>query len=195
MPVDLIEIASLDQTIALDVRYATSDNFVGRPVYDDARAYLQRPAAEALVRVNANLASAGLGLLVYDGYRPWSVTKIFWDETPPEHRIFVADPETGSRHNRGCAVDLTLCDRETGRSLPMPSEFDEFSERAYADWDGASPEETENRARLRAAMEAEGYTVFRYEWWHFDHRTWPCYPVLDVPFSRIADLASEDADV
>jgi len=189
--VDLTELVSLDPTIALDVRYARADNFLGRPVYPEARAFLQRPAAEALVRVHQGLASDGLGLLVFDGYRPWSVTKVFWDETPEAERIFVADPEEGSRHNRGCAVDLSLFDRRTGAPLPMPSDFDEFTERAYADWTGGAPQELANRARLRAAMEAEGFTVFEYEWWHFDHASWSDYPVLDLSFQEIDDRSQQ----
>lgn len=184
---DLVELTTLDPTILLDVRYARDDNFLGRPVYPEARAFLQRAAAEALVRVHRALESEGLGLLVFDGYRPWSVTKIFWDATPQEHRIFVADPEEGSRHNRGCAVDLTLFDRGTGEPLPMPSDFDEFTERAYADWDGAPEPERTNRARLRAAMGREDFKVFEFEWWHFDHGSWEDHPVLDLTFADIDD--------
>ena len=116
---DLVEITQLDSTIRLDVRYATANNFMGRPMYTSARAFLQRPAAEAVVRVHRKLASAGYGLLVFDGYRPWRVTKKFWDETPVEKRMFVADPAQGSRHNRGCAVDLSLYDLKTGKELDM----------------------------------------------------------------------------
>lgn len=184
---DLVELTTLDPTILLDVRYAREDNFLGRPVYPQARAFLQRAAAQALVRVHRSLASEGLGLLVFDGYRPWSVTKMFWDATPQEHRIFVADPEEGSRHNRGCAVDVTLFDRATGQPLPMPSDFDEFTERAYADWGGASEPERINRARLRAAMEQEDFKVFEFEWWHFDHGSWEDHPVLDLTFADIDD--------
>ena len=185
MDVDLVELVSLDASIATDIRYARADNFIGRPVYPEARAFLQRPAAEALVRVHRALESDGLGLLVFDGYRPWSITKVFWDETAVPERIFVADPAVGSRHNRGCAVDLTLVNRATGEPLPMPSEFDEFTERAHADFGDAPESRLVNRARLRAAMESEGFTVFRYEWWHFAHGSWQQYPVLDASFEDI----------
>src|SRR5262249_14015174 len=104
---ELVELVKLDPTIKLDIRYATTDNFLSTPFYRSARAYMQKPAAEALVRVHRGLKKQGLGLLVFDGYRPWSVTKMFWDATPPDLRVFVADPAKGSRHNRGCAVDLT----------------------------------------------------------------------------------------
>ncbi len=107
---ELVEIVKLDPSIRLDIRYATAQNLAGRAVYDEARAFLQRPAAEAAVRAHRALRAHGYGLLVFDGYRPWRVTKLFWDVTPPEKREFVADPAKGSKHNRGCAVDLSLYD-------------------------------------------------------------------------------------
>ena len=128
---DLVELVALDPTIRLDVRYATANNFVGRPVYTEARAFLQRPAAEALVRAHRALREQGYGLLVFDGYRPWAVTKLFWDVTPPAQREFVANPKQGSKHNRGCAVDLSLYDLATGREVEMPSAYDEMSERSH----------------------------------------------------------------
>ena len=182
---DLVELATLDPTLRLDVRYATANNFVGRPVYPEARAFLQRPAAESLVRAHRALASKGFGIVVFDGYRPWSVTKLFWEVTPPEKREFVADPRQGSRHNRGCAVDLSLYDLGTGREVEMPSGYDEMTERAYPDYAGGPAEARRRREVLRAAMEAEGFSVFPSEWWHFDYKDWPRYPVLDVPFSGL----------
>ena len=114
---DLVELVTLDPTIKLDIRYATANNFTGRKVYPDARAFLQRPAAEALVAAHRELAREGYGVLVHDGYRPWSITKVFWDVTPPHLREFVADPATGSKHNRGCAIDLTLYELKTGKPV------------------------------------------------------------------------------
>lgn len=183
---DLVELVRLDPTIALDVRYATPRNFVGRAVYAQPRAFLQRPAAEALVRVHRGLAARGLGLVVFDGYRPWSVTKLFWDLVPLDKKQFVANPEKGSKHNRGCAVDLSLVDRATGAALPMPSDFDELSERAHVAWKGGEALVRANRDVLRAAMEAEGFTVYSAEWWHYDFKDWREYPVLDVPFEELA---------
>jgi D-alanyl-D-alanine dipeptidase len=182
---DLVELVKLDPTIRLDIRYATANNFAGQKVYTQARAFLQRPAAEALVRVHRKLEAQGLGLLVFDGYRPWSVTKIFWDITPPEKRNFVANPKSGSKHNRGCAVDLTLFDRKTGKPLPMPSEYDEFSERAYMEYAGGTEEQNRNRELLRAAMEAEGFAVVPHEWWHFDYKDWRKYRIENVPFESL----------
>ncbi len=184
-PVDLVELTSLDATIRLDVRYATADNFLSRPVYEAARAFLQRPAAEALVRAHRALKEKGYGLLIHDAYRPWWVTKLFWDATPPEKREFVADPAKGSRHNRGCAVDLTLYRLEGGRAVEMPSLYDEMTERAHPDYAGGTPDEREHRDLLRSAMQREGFTVFESEWWHFDYRGWRDYPILNVPFDQI----------
>jgi D-alanyl-D-alanine dipeptidase len=125
--------------------------------------------------------------MIFDGYRPWSVTKIFWDSaTAYQPQIkFVANPREGSRHNRGCAVDLTLCDLATGREVEMPSGYDEFTERAFPDYTGGTPESRARRDLLRAAMEAEGFTVYSAEWWRFDYKDWQKYPIADVPFASI----------
>ena len=184
-PSDLVEVIKLDPTIHLDIRYATSNNFLGTPLYEEARAFLQRPAAEAVVRVHRALAAKGYGLLIYDAYRPWYITKIFWDATPPDKHQYVADPAHGSRHNRGCAVDLTLFDRSTGRAVQMPSGYDEMSERAHPDYSGGTSEQRKNRALLRSVMEAEGFTVYEFEWWHFDYRDWHSYAVQNVRFADI----------
>jgi D-alanyl-D-alanine dipeptidase len=130
---ELVELVKLDPTIKLDIRYATSNNFLSTPMYSQARAFLQRPAAEALLRAQRALREKGYGLEIHDAYRPWYVTKMFWDATPEDKKIFVADPREGSKHNRGCAVDLTLYDLKTGAAVKMPSGYDEMSERAYAD--------------------------------------------------------------
>jgi len=153
---DLVEIVKLDPTIHLDVRYATSNNFTGRSVYRQARAFLQRPAAEALVRVNRSLHEKGYGLLVFDGYRPWSVTKLFWDITAPDKREkgFVANPAKGSKHNRGAAVDLSMYDLSTGRQADMPSTYDEFSDRASPDYKGGTDNERARRDRTRSHKSA-----------------------------------------
>src|SRR5207248_11717671 len=127
---------SLDPTIKLDVRYASTNNFLGTPLYKSARAYLQRPAAEALVRAHRKLKERGYGLLIHDGYRPWYVTKMFWEATPERFHNFVADPEQGSRHNRGCAVDLTLYHLKSGKPVRMTGGYDEFSDRSYAAYPG-----------------------------------------------------------
>jgi len=181
---DLIELNKLDATIKLDIRYATDNNFVGKKVYPEARAFLQRPAAEAVVRVHKKLAADGLGLVIYDGYRPWAITKLFWEVTPEDKRKFVANPERGSKHNRGCAVDLSIFDLKTGKPIPMPSDYDEFTERASPDYAGGTEEERRNRDLLRKLMEAEGFTVNPNEWWHFDYKDWESYAIYDISFEE-----------
>ena len=182
---DLVEVIKLDPTIKLDIRYATKNNFLGRPVYKQGRAFLQRPAAEALVRVNQALRTKGYGLIIHDGYRPWYVTKIFWAATPVDKKIFVADPTKGSRHNRGCAVDLSLFDLKSGQEVKMPSEYDEMTERSHINYACSTAEATHLRGLLRAAMEAEGFAVYEPEWWHYDYKDWKEYPIINVKFSEI----------
>jgi len=182
---DLVELIKLDSGIKLDIRYATSNNLVGRPVYTEARAFLQRPAAMALIKVNEELKPLGYGLLIFDGYRPWSVTKLFWDITSKENKKFVADPQKGSKHNRGCAVDLSLYDLATGKEIEMPGIYDEMSERSYPGYSGGTVEQRKMRDLLRARMEANGFTVYDYEWWHFDYRDWPSYRITNIPFADI----------
>lgn len=185
LPSDLVELTSLDSTIHLEIRYATSNNLFGTPFYTQARAFLQRPAAEAVVRASAALRARGYGLLVHDGYRPWYVTKMFWDASPPEKHVFVADPASGSKHNRGAAVDLTLYDRATGAPVEMPSTYDETSPRAYPNYPGGTSRQRWHRDLLRRAMEAEGYTVYEAEWWHFDYKDWKRYAIGNVDFQRL----------
>ena len=181
----LAELALLDPTLHLDIRYATSNNLTGRPVYDEPRAFLQRPAARALVRAHRALIKKGYGLLIFDGCRPWSVTKIFWDVTPPDKHQFVANPAEGSKHNRGCAVDLSLYDLKTGREVEMPSIYDETSERSYPTYEGGTVAQRCARDLLRATMEKEGFSVYPTEWWRFDYKNWKKYPILNLPFGEI----------
>lgn len=184
---DLVEITQLDSTVRLDIRYATTNNFLHRPVYAQAKAFLQRPAAEALVRAHQSLKAKGYGIVVFDGYRPWSVTKLFWDSaSDAERKIeFVANPKKGSRHNRGCAADISLFDLTTGKEVTMPSGYDEFSERAFPTYAGGTAESRRSRDLLRAAMEAEGFTVYPAEWWHFDYKDWKIYRIQNIPFEAI----------
>ncbi len=182
---ELVELTSLDPAIHLDIRYATTNDFLGTPVYTQARAFLQRPAAEALVRALHKLQPLGYGLLIHDAYRPWYVTKIFWDATPPEGKIFVADPSQGSRHNRGCAVDLTLYDLATGKPIEMPGTYDEMSPRSFPDYPGGTSLQRWHRDLLRRAMESEGFTVYEHEWWHFDYKDWHEYPILNIKFEDL----------
>lgn len=187
-PAELVELTQLDPTIKLDIRYATANNFAGMPVYPEARAFLQRPAAEALLLAHRWLKEQGYGLIVYDAYRPWTVTRIFWDITPADKKAFVADPALGSAHNRGCAVDVGLYDLRTGAPLPMPSNYDDFTERAFVTYRGGTSKQRANRDLLRKAMQRDrSFFVYPEEWWHYDFKDLRDYAILDIPFSEIPD--------
>lgn len=185
-PTDLVELTALDPTIKLDIRYATTNNFADTVFYSQARAFMQRPAAEAVARVNQKLYKQGYGLLVHDAYRPWYVTKVFWDAMPDDKKIFVADPSQGSRHNRGAAVDLSLYDLKTGKPIEMVGTYDETTDRAYPDYPGGTSLERWHRKLLRDAMESEGFTVYEAEWWHFDNKDWRKYRIGNIRFEDIA---------
>jgi D-alanyl-D-alanine dipeptidase len=184
-PADLVELTTLDPTIKLDIRYATTNNFLGSVFYSQARAFAQRSAAEAAVRAHKALKPFGYGLLIHDGYRPWSVTRTFWECTPLEKKWLVANPASGSKHNRGAAIDLTLYDLSTGAVVEMPSTYDESTPRAYAFYPGGTGLQRWHRALLRRLMEAEGFTVNPEEWWHFDYKDWKSYAIGNVPFDRL----------
>lgn len=182
---DLVDLSLLDPGLQFDIRYAGSNNFMGTPFYRQAKAYLQRPVAEALIAAHKELQREGFGLIILDAYRPWYVTWMFWEAIPENLRQFVADPASGSRHNRGAAVDLTLYHLQSGRPADMGSGYDEFTERSFPDYRGVTAQERENRNRLRRAMENQGFAIYPYEWWHFDHRTWSEYPILNLAFEAL----------
>jgi CubicO group peptidase (beta-lactamase class C family)/D-alanyl-D-alanine dipeptidase len=183
---DLVELRTLDSTIRYDVRYATANNFMGTPFYTSAHAFMQRPAAEAVARASAELRKLGYGLLIHDAYRPWYVTRMFWDGTPTDKHVFVADPAQGSRHNRGCAVDLTLYDLRTGAPIRMTGGYDEMSDRSYPTYPGGTSLQHWSRDLLRHAMEAQGFAVYDAEWWHFDYKDWRSYPIGNLTFEQLA---------
>ncbi|GBR03285.1 M15 family metallopeptidase [Acetobacter oeni] len=182
---DLVDLATLSPDFRFDVRYATSRNFLGVPVYSSSHAFMERPAAEALGRVLGALRAQGYGLLVFDAYRPWYITKVFWDATPADKHRFVANPDPGSMHNRGCAADLTLYDLRTGEPVSMPSGYDEMTARAYSDYPGGTAAERAAREVLRKAMMREGFLPIPEEWWHFDYKDWALYPVQNMRFEDI----------
>jgi zinc D-Ala-D-Ala dipeptidase len=177
---DLVDLSQHDPRLLFDIRYATPNNFLGRTLYPVARAMLQRPAADALKRVQTRAEAEGFGLLIHDGYRPWRITLAMWQGTSGEARGYVANPRTGSRHNRGCAIDLTL--HRGGVAVEMPSAYDDLSARARRDNMDASAEAIANRAVLERIMVAEGFLPLPSEWWHFDWRDWALFPVMDQPF-------------
>ena len=182
---ELVEVATLEPGIRLDVRYATTNNFMSSLFYDEPRVFLQRPAAEAVARAHRALAEHGYGLLLHDGYRPWYVTKMFFDATPESQKIFVADPASGSRHNRGSAIDLSMYDLDTGAPVDMVGTYDEFSPRSFPDYPGGTSRQRWQREILRRAMEAEGFTVYEAEWWHFDHDDWREYALQNATFGEL----------
>jgi D-alanyl-D-alanine dipeptidase len=175
----LVEITDIRR----DVRYATTNNFMHAQLYPVPKVYLRRPAAIALHEIERELAREGLGLKIFDGYRPYRVTVRMWK--PIRNPDFVADPAKGSRHNRGAAVDLTLIDLRTGRELPMPTPYDDFTPRARQDFNDLSPEVIANRAKLRNVMESHGFAALPSEWWHFDFRGWERFELLDLALEKM----------
>lgn len=179
----LVEIKRYIPQIVLDIRYATTNNFMHRRMYQQAKAYARLPVVKALQQVEADLQSRGLGLKIYDAYRPYSVTVKFYEMASDTN--FVADPRKGSKHNRGCAVDLSLIDLKTGKELDMPTSFDSFSRKAAANYPTLSKQQLDNRELLKTIMQAHGFKVLNTEWWHYDFNGWASYELLDIPFSAL----------
>jgi len=176
----LVEISKAIPGVMLDIRYATTNNFTDHIMYKQARAFARAPVVTALQQIQAALKPMGLGLKIFDAYRPYAVTVKFYELIKDTN--FVADPRYGSRHNRGCAVDLTLADLKTGKALTMPTEFDSFSPKAAADYKELSEVQLKNRELLKLVMQAHGFKVLKTEWWHYDFTGWENYGLLDVPF-------------
>jgi D-alanyl-D-alanine dipeptidase len=181
----LAEIKRYVPGIRLDIRYATTNNFMHRQMYAQPMAYARLPVVMALKDVEADLKKRGLGLKIYDAYRPYSVTVKFYEMARDTN--FVADPHKGSKHNRGCAIDLTIIDLKTGNELDMPTGFDSFSKKASADYADLPRLEYANRELLKSVMQAHGFKVYPTEWWHYDFNGWMNYPLLDISFSEIHD--------
>jgi D-alanyl-D-alanine dipeptidase len=174
----LINIQELDSTILLDVRYATENNFTGQKLYETNKVYLIKEVAESLVKAHKYLKEKyNLRLKVYDGYRPLSVQKKMWKIIPDDR--YVANPAKGSRHNRGCAVDLTLVD-SLGNELDMGTPYDDFTEKAHIDYANLPDNVLRNRKILQEVMTKFGFKTMQTEWWHFDYKDWEKYPILDI---------------
>ncbi len=182
---NLVELIHLDPTLKLDIRYATKNNFLGKRVYKQARAFLQKDAAYQLINAHKELKKLGFGILVYDGYRPWSVTKVFWDLTPSNKKNFVANPKKGSKHNRGCAVDISLFNLQTGNPVIMPSDFDAFGKSAYSNFKGGTKQSRTMRDLLISKMTLFGFQVEKNEWWHFNYKDWRSYKIENIPFEKL----------
>ena len=179
----LVDLKTFIPGLILDIRYATANNFTHHRLYKQARAFARLPVAKALKQVEAELKLKGLGLKIYDAYRPYEVTVQFYEIAQDTN--FVADPRKGSRHNRGCAIDLTIINLKTGKELEMPTGFDSFSPKAAANYINLPAIELQDRDVLKNAMEAHGFQIYRTEWWHYDFTGWEHFELLNVPFSAL----------
>ncbi len=177
-PRQIVDVTSLDSTFAVDIRYATENNFTKTKLYPVAKAKLRREAAESLASVNRELKTHGLKLKIYDAYRPLSIQWKLWKVVP--NPDFVADPRKGSRHNRGAAVDVTIVD-SLGHEIEMPTSYDDFTEKAAQEYMNLSKEILENRELLRNVMMRHGFLPLNTEWWHFDFQGWNRFDILDEP--------------
>ena len=165
----LVDLKKLDDEFQLDIRYASTNNFMRSKFYKNERAFFNMSAADRLIEAKNELKKLGYGIIIYDAYRPWFVTKMFWEGTPENLKHFVANPKNGSSHNKGCAIDIGLYDIETGESIVMISGYDEFTERAYPNYMGGSKKQRDIRDMLIKVMERNDFTVYEYEWWHFNY--------------------------
>jgi D-alanyl-D-alanine dipeptidase len=169
--------------VVLDIKYATKDNFVGEAVYKQPLSFARKPVVEALAKVEAELKKQGLGLKIWDAYRPYSVTCIFYEKT--QDSVYTAAPWRGSRHNRGCAVDLTIIDLKSGKELMMPTPYDDFSDKAHPDYMKLPGEILHNRNLLATVMKKYGFSVYPSEWWHFDYQGWESFELMDISFEQL----------
>ena len=179
----LVEIAKYIPNIKLDIRYAGTNNFSGRAVYDQARAFARLPVVKALAIVQQDLNTRGLGLKIYDAYRPYAVTVKFFEIATDKN--FVANPKTGSRHNRGCALDLTIIKLKSGKELKMPTPYDSFLPEAASVFTGLPRRVIRNRDLLKELMIKHGFSILLNEWWHFDFNDWKRYDLTDIPFKDL----------
>lgn len=181
-----VDLEQVIPNIKLDIRYATENNFTGKIVYDQAKAYIRLPVANKLKLIQNELNSNGYGLKIYDAYRPYSISLKFWDIVKDSN--FVGTPWGASRHNRGCAVDLSIIDLTTGEEIPMPTEYDDFTDKAHPNNNNFSEEIIKNRKMLIEIMNKHGFTVFPTEWWHYDFFAYKQYPVTDISFNLLDSL-------
>ncbi|MEI6141754.1 MAG: M15 family metallopeptidase [Mariniphaga sp.] len=170
--------------IRMDIRYATKNNFTKEVIYTEPKAFLRKPVAEALKKVQDSLAIYRLGLKIFDAYRPYAATLRFYEVYPDTN--FVANPRKGSRHNRGCAVDLTLIELTSGKELSMPTPFDDFSPKANPEYKELSEPVLTNRKFLFSIMAHFGFKPISTEWWHFDYSGWADYKLMDLSFEELA---------
>ncbi len=182
----MVEIKDSIPDVILDIRYATSNNFTGQQIYNQPKAYARLPVINALQLVQTELKLKGLGLKIYDAYRPYSATVKFYEVY--HDTTYVASPYHGSRHNRGAAVDISLIDLTTGEELEMPTVFDDFTIKAHPDFMDLSKEALQNRRQLIKIMKKYGFTVYPSEWWHFDFNGWEQFEIMDFTFEQLENL-------
>lgn len=182
----LVDLEKFIPEIKLDIRYATTNNFTHRQVYAGPKAYVRLPVGKALKEVEKELISAGLGLKVFDAYRPYAATLLFWDFV--KDTLYVAAPWKGSRHNRACVVDVTLIDLKTGEELEMPTGYDDFTTRASVAWIPGSEKARINRQLLIDVMKKNGFTVVSSEWWHYDFNGWDKFEIMDLSFEELKNI-------
>lgn len=180
---ELIDLEKFIPGIVLDIRYATKNNFTGEQIYNLPKAYARKPVAEALKKVQADLKVQGLGIKIFDAYRPYKATVKFYEVY--KDTTYVASPYRGSRHNRGCAIDMTLIVLKTGEALKMPTPYDSFQKEAWPTTPISDPEARKNRKLIIDAMQKHGFKVNSSEWWHFDFIGYKQYEVLDIDFEEL----------
>ncbi|TKC04950.1 M15 family metallopeptidase [Pedobacter frigoris] len=179
----LVELKKVIPNIVLDIRYASKNNFMKEVMYKQARAFARKPVAEQLKKIQSELNTKGYGLKIFDAYRPYAVTLAFYEKASDKR--FVADPKKGSKHNRGCAIDLTLINLKTGKEIQMPTPYDSFQAAAAANYSKLPPNVIKNREMLISVMQKHGFRVIAHEWWHFDFVGWKNYPLMDIPFEKL----------
>ena len=180
---ELIDLEQFVPELVLDIRYATTNNFTGERIYNLAKAFARRPVAEALKKIQADLKTHGLGIKIFDAYRPYKATVRFYEVY--RDTTYVASPYKGSRHNRGCALDLTIINLKSGEELKMPTGYDSFKKEAWPTTPVSDPVIRKNRTLLITAMEKHGFKVNSSEWWHYDFVGWKKYEVLDIDFEEL----------
>ncbi|NOY50160.1 MAG: M15 family metallopeptidase [Chlorobi bacterium] len=180
---ELVDLEDFVPGIILDIRYATTNNFTGQQVYTKAKAFARWPVAEALAIVQEELGKRNLALKVYDAYRPYSATVLFYEIY--KDTTYVASPWSGSRHNRGAAIDISIVDLETGEEIQMPTGYDDFTEAAHPDYMDLPQNVIQNRDFLINTMQKHGFKVYASEWWHFDFVGWEAFPLMDIPFDKL----------
>tara|TARA_Y100000746_G_scaffold55136_2_gene44411 strand:+ start:25179 stop:26645 length:1467 start_codon:yes stop_codon:yes gene_type:complete len=186
---NLVDLKKIDNKLKLDIRYASENNFMRSKFYNSSRAFLNSEAAQNLLNAHRELEKKGYGIVIFDAYRPWYVTKMFWEGTPEALKHFVADPEKGSVHNRGCAIDIGLYDMITGKNIDMISGYDEFTERAYPNYNGGEKSKRDIRDLLISTMEKNNFSVYEYEWWHFNYKN--CNSgILNYSFEELDSIIS-----